>query len=75
MSLQACLASSIARSLFFVEFSLREGVECFLHDSAGFVSYCFALRRGRPAKRLDEREIEDGLETSCACSLASIDPD
>src|SRR3977135_2725761 len=27
----------------FTDFSLRAGGECFLHDSAGFVSCCFAL--------------------------------
>src|ERR1700681_4298496 len=32
-------------ALLFTEFSLREGAECFLDDSAGFVSYCFASCR------------------------------
>jgi hypothetical protein len=32
-------------ALLFTDLSLREGVECFLHDSAGFVSYGFAWCR------------------------------
>ena len=36
--------------LLIADFSLREGVERFLRDSARFVSYCFPLRPGDQRK-------------------------
>jgi hypothetical protein len=36
-------SETFAWTLFFTDFSLPGGAERFLHDSVGFVSYCFAV--------------------------------
>jgi len=46
---------TFAWTLLFPDFSLRGGGERFLHDSVGYVSYCFALCPWTPPKRRDER--------------------
>jgi hypothetical protein len=45
---------TFAWTLLFPDFSLRGGGERFWHDSAGFVSYCFALCRWTPPKKREE---------------------
>jgi hypothetical protein len=73
-SLYPLISETVARPVLFTDFSVREGVERFLHDSARFVGCCFRLCR---FVRLGVREaapVEILAASACPSAAARDDP-
>ena len=58
-----------AQPVLLTDFSVREGVLRFLHDSAGFVGCCFALCRGHRRSTGHAKRRQHVLDASCRIRL------